>query len=570
VPPKKIWKLKPPSSLSPRLALEAGSTPLQAQLLINRGISDPSEAKSFLHPRLDQMADPMLLKDMDHALDLILGIIENGKEITIYGDYDADGLTATALLNNFLKDIGVPASFHIPDRIKDGYGLNKEALEKIAGSGTSLLITVDCGTSSSDQIDFAKRLGMEVVVTDHHRVPPGHETNWPFVNPNRPDCTFPFKGLSGVGLAFFLAVALRSALRERGWFEDRHEPDLREYLDLVALGTVADRAPLLNQNRILVNTGIKRMSGSRWPGIKAIVAVSALATRELSADDLAFRLAPRLNAPGRMGNPGIAMGMLTAETPNLAGELALKINKENNLRQDVQKEILEQIENMLETMDGLQALRTLVIAGQDWHKGVLGIVASRLVDKYHRTALVLSIQDGIATGSGRSIKGFDLYHALGRIGHVFERFGGHAHAAGFALKANKLEILKTGLEEIARETMEEKDMVPVVDVDAEIPLDRITYEMISEIKALSPFGEGNPEPVFLARSLEVLGSGIVGKRHLKLRVRQEKMSFEAIGFGLSYKHPLKGKTMDMIFKPGLNRWQGHETIQLKIVDLRST
>ena len=345
------------------------------------------------------MADPMLMTGMSDALAIILKAIENRKKITIYGDYDADGLTATALLSNFFSSLGIQVSSYIPDRLREGYSLNGEAISKIAKNRTELIITVDCGTTNAREIALAKTLGMNVVVTDHHQVPEDFQTQCPVVNPHQPGCPFPFKDLAGVGLAFFLTVAVRTALREIGWFRTRPEPDLKEYLDLVALGTVADRVPLLDQNRILVHYGIGVMAKSRWPGISAMKEVAGIANTEITADDLAFRLGPRLNAPGRMGDSRIGIRALTVHEPTLARDLALRINAANNQRQGVEQNILNQIEGVIRSDGGIRDSRTIVVAGENWHKGVLGIVASRLVDKYHRPSLVLNIQDDLASGS---------------------------------------------------------------------------------------------------------------------------------------------------------------------------
>ncbi|MCD4718031.1 MAG: single-stranded-DNA-specific exonuclease RecJ [Desulfobacterales bacterium] len=567
LPSNTVWKLKPPSPSASQLALEAGLTPLQAQLLINRGISDPSQAKSFLCPRLADMADPMLLKDMDFALAVILKAVEDRKKITIYGDYDADGLTATALLLNFFTCLGIETSFYIPNRLREGYGLNKNAVETIAADGTGLIITVDCGISNSKEIAFAKSLGISVVVTDHHQVPQGFAADYPVVDPHRADCPFPFKDLAGVGLAFFLSVAVRTALRKKGWFETVPEPDLKDYLDLVALGTVADRVPLLDQNRILVSSGLGVMGRSRWEGIKAMLNVSGIEDPDITADDLAFRLGPRLNAPGRIDDPGIVVEILTTDDTLLAKDLALVINDANIKRQGVERRILGKIEAKIKKTEGINDRSALVMSGEDWHKGVLGIVASRLVDKYNRPALVLDVQDGMAVGSGRSIDGFNLYEALSRLGHLFEKFGGHAHAAGFTLKATNLETLRSELEALAGKTLKHEALVPTIDLDSEVSLGHITFDMVRQVRVLGPFGDGNPEPVFVARSLEVAESRVVGERHLKLRVSQGGTTHEAIGFGLSDKHPLKGKTVSMVFTPELNRWKGYERIQLRIIDL---
>jgi len=568
---RKVWKLIPPSVPASQFANETGLTPLQAQLLLNRGFSDPQQVESFLFPRLANMADPMLLKDMDDALSVILKAIDNKEKITIYGDYDADGLTATALLINFFSSLDIKVSCYIPNRLKEGYSLNNEAIKKISKNGTRLIITVDCGISNKKEIIFAKSLGINVIVTDHHQIPEGFKASCPVINPNQPDCRFPFKHLAGVGVAFFLSVAIRAALRKRNWFGTGPMPDLKEHLGLVALGTVADRVPLLDQNRILVNSGIEAMSVSRWPWIIAMKESACAANSKITAEDLAFRFAPRLNAPGRLGDPVIGMQILTTEDQVLADEHAETLNKENSKRQRVERRILGHIEDIIRAEKGIGDRRVLIFGGEGeiWHRGVLGIVASRLVDLYHRPSLVFGIQDGLAVGSGRSITGFNIFRALTRLEYLFERFGGHALAAGFTFKAVNLDILRSELELIARETMDDEDFLPVIDVDAEISFQDITPEMIGQIRALSPFGEGNPEPLFLTRSLKVLESRIVGANHLKLKLQQGKKIHEAIGFGLADRHPINGSVVNVVFTPEINQWQGYKRVQLRIVDIQT-
>ena len=569
MPSDKVWKIKKPSPSASRLALESGTTPLQAQLLINRGISDKETALSFLHLRLADMVDPMIMKGMSDALPLILKAAEKMKRITIFGDYDADGLTATALLYNLFSDLDIPVSYYIPDRLEEGYGLNNKAIEKINGDGTGLIITVDCGISNEREIAFAQSLGMDVVVTDHHQMPDNPKLDCPVINPHQPDCPFPFKDLAGVGVAFFFAVAVRAGLREKGWFRSRTEPDLKEYLDLVALGTVADRVPLTGQNRILVKSGLETLAGTRWAGMKAMMEVADIGESEVSAEDLAFRLAPRLNAPGRIGETSLGIQALTTREAISAKNLALRINSANSKRQDIERDIYDSIEDMIEKAGGIGERRTLLLGAEGWHKGVLGIVASRLVDKYYRPSLIYNIRDGLAVGSGRSIDGFNLFRVLNQLKHFFEKFGGHSHAAGFTIKVDNLGVFEKELDALAREMLSDDVLIPSIDVDAEISLRDITRETIHQIRSLSPFGAGNPEPNFVARSLDVLESRIVGERHLKFKVRQagEGNPLEAIGFGLGDKYPLEGRTVDMVFTPELNRWQGYENIQLRVIDL---
>ena len=568
VPPRKVWKLTRPSPGAEQLAHKANITLTQAQLLMNRGIAEPEAAEAFLLPRLSQMADPMLMKGMARGVKTILTALKNRDKITIYGDYDADGLTASAVLLNFFSDLGIPAASYVPNRLEEGYGLNRGAIEQISRNGTGLVITVDCGISAVKEIQFAKKMNMDVVVTDHHQLPTSSLPDCPIINPLQPECRFPFKDLAGVGLAFFLSVAVRGALRKQGWFSRRQEPDLREYLDLVALGTIADRVPLTGQNRMLARCGLQRMNHTKWPGIKAMVDVARIKRATISFDDLAFRLAPRLNAPGRMGDSHSGLKILTAAETRAAKDLALTLDIANGRRQRLEQNILDRIEEMIRNEDLISDQRTLLLWGENWHEGVLGIVASRLVERYHRPSLVVGIRDGIAAGSGRSIAGFNLYQALTRFASLFQRFGGHAYAAGFRLDEGNLEVLKRELEAFGREKLTDEALIPAITVDAELFFKDITRRMVEDITALAPFGEQNPEPVFLASSIDVTASRIVGNRHLKLRVRQGETTFDAIGFGFGHHHPLYREKIDMIFTPELNRWQGTEKIQLRIVDLR--
>ncbi len=565
---ERVWRVRPSSPLADKLASEADLTPLTAQLLANRGILDPGEALAFLQPRLANLADPMQMKGMEEAAGIITEAIEGKRTIAVYGDYDADGLTASALLVNFLGSLGASVLFYIPHRLKEGYGLNEKAVEEIARSGTRLLVTVDCGVSNEKEVRLAQRLGMQVVVTDHHRMSREIRFPCPMINPTQADCRFAFKELAGVGVAFFLAVGVRAALRRRGGFAEGGEPDLREYLDLVALGTVADRVPLRGQNRILVDGGIARMHHSRWEGLKAMAEAAELGPRA-NTQDLAFRLVPRLNAPGRMGRAEICMQILTETERASARSLAGKLDAVNALRQRVEKRILGEIQERVQQKGGPGGTRTLVVAGKEWHHGVLGIVASKLVDAYHRPSLVLNVQDGKAVGSGRSIAGFDLFAALTRMEHVFEKFGGHAQAAGFTLQESNVALLRKGLEDFARQALLGKDLRPGFDVDCEVPLDRISPELVQELDYLAPFGEANPEPLFLARSVPVLESRVVGGMHLKMRVGQGKDVFEAIGFGMGGLHPLSGKQVDFLYTPEMNHWQGSERLQLRLVDVKA-
>lgn len=560
------WKVKTPHPEAADLAATNGITTLQAQLLCHRGVSSPSAARAFLHPRLSNLADPLQMQDMDAAVDHVLWAFRHNRPVTVYGDYDADGITAAALLFLFFADLGMTVSAYIPDRFSEGYGLNREAVNRIAGHQGGLLITVDCGTSDMQEVERALRRGMKVVVTDHHQVPTDFTPICPVLNPQRPDCAFPFPELAGVGVAFCLIVAVRQALRRAGVFHSRPEPDLRPYLDLVAIGTVADMVPLIEENRTLVTAGIRMMRATERPGLLALEELCGVTPSRVSSEDVAFRLAPRLNAAGRLENASIGFRALTTPHLSSARQLAGRLHELNRRRQSLEQGILEQIEAELPRPAHLDGKRTIVVHGAQWHPGVLGIVASRLVARYHRPVLVLDVHDGVARGSGRSIDGFDLHAALSSFEPLFQRFGGHPRAVGLSLEARHLDRLCEGLEELALERLEESELRPVLEADLELPPCRVTRETVREIRRLGPFGSGNPEPLFLANDLKVIESRVVGDRHLKIRAAHNGCTVDAIGFELAEACNIhKGDRVRAIYSPQIHAWQGVERLQLKLL-----
>ncbi|MEW6669492.1 MAG: single-stranded-DNA-specific exonuclease RecJ [Thermodesulfobacteriota bacterium] len=566
----RIWRLKPLSRQARTLAERTGLGLPEAQVLVNRGICDEKRMASFLSPRLSSLLDPFLMKDMEDAVSLLLEAVKDREPIIVYGDYDADGLTATALLVHFLTYLGIPLSHYIPNRLTEGYGLHASAVRRSSPVKGGLLVTVDCGVSGTAEIRVLQDLGMKVIVTDHHQIPEAFEAICPTVNPHRPDCPFPFKGLSGAGVAFFLLVALRSRLREAGWFESLPEPDLRDYLDLVALGTVADMVPLADQNRILVSSGLERIRDSRWPGLLAIQEACEFGPSPRTSDDLAFRVAPRLNASGRMGEAEAGIALLTADNLPLARRLAGRLNRLNVERQEAETAVLNEIEATLPSRVDPNSRRTLVFAGEGWHRGVLGIVASRLVEKYHRPTIVLDVRDGVAAGSGRSIPGFDLYHALTKLGPLLSRFGGHRQAAGLGLEVSRIEAFAEGLEAVALEQIRPEDLVAAIEVDAEAALQELDVPAAARLSSYGPFGSGNPEPVFYSGDLEVLEARTVGDRHLRIRVRQGAAVADGIGFGLADRYDPRSRRVNLVYRPGIHEWQGLRRVELKVMDMEES
>jgi single-stranded-DNA-specific exonuclease len=565
-PGPKTWRIPPIRTSTGDLHGQLGITPLQARLLANRGITGIETTQDFLNPRLMSMADPMEMADMEEAVSTVAGAIADGRKITVYGDYDADGLTSTAILVHFLSRLPVPVGWYIPNRLTEGYGLNGQALTNIAKNGTSLLITADCGTSSVAEIALARGMGMDVVVTDHHRVSESPRPSCPFVNPNRWDCRFPFKDLAGVGVAFYLLVALRSALRSAGFFKDHEEPDLREFLDLVALGTVADAVPLTGENRTFVKFGLDRMSKSSWWGLEALKTVCGFGKQTVSSEDVAFKLAPRLNAAGRIGDSTSGMKLLLSREPLETMRWARALESANKKRKIEEQRILASAEKSASSSAAEK--RTLFMAAKGWHRGVLGIAASRLAGRYNRPTLLLSVTGDIAYGSARSIPGFDLHNALGLVGHMLNGFGGHAMAAGFSVKTDRIKALEEAFEAIAAENIPEDPPAPELSIDAELRLEQVDESLIADLAKLAPYGQGNPEPCFIAHRLKAIGPRVIGDGHLKMEMVDGNRTMEAIGFGMAERKPVDGELMDVLFTPEVNTWQGVSQIQLRITDMR--
>ncbi|MBA7710730.1 Single-stranded-DNA-specific exonuclease RecJ [subsurface metagenome] len=526
----KSWHIRDEPPSASWLANKLGISKLLASLLIYRNVSSPESARSFLSPRLGALRDPFLLKDMDRAVKLITSFIVRKKRITVYGDYDADGLTATALLVDFFSRLRTPVSFYIPHRLEEGYSLNESAVRKIAAAGsTGLIITVDCGINSPSEIALAKKLGMEPIITDHHKVPPDFEPVCPTINPLRPDSPFPFRQLSGVGLAFYLAIAIRAHLRETGFFRGRPEPDLKSYLDLVALGTVADIVPLTEENRIVVKSGLRVLMDSQRPGIKALLRVSGIRKDQMiAADDISFKLAPRLNAMGRLGSATRAVHLLTTDNETEASAIADQMNSLNAQRQVMENKIVSESRERIERMEDLQERRTIVLFDPRWHRGVVGIVASKIVEKYHRPTLILTLEGDLLRGSGRSIDGFNLYEALSDLSDLLGQFGGHDHAAGVSLESTKIGEFCDRFEELARKRIDPKDMMPRIEVDAKLSVESINPQALREIEMLLPFGHANPQPIFWSGPLKVISSRVVGNDHLKLKLREKGITFDCI------------------------------------------
>ncbi|MGD0949156.1 MAG: single-stranded-DNA-specific exonuclease RecJ [Candidatus Binatia bacterium] len=562
------WKPTPHQpEIEDVLCRELGVSPLLARLLAARGVSTPAAADGFLNARLaEHLRSPMLFRHMPAAADRVLRAISAGERIGIYGDYDVDGISGSAILVRFLRALGHEPALYIPHRLRDGYGVSEAGVRALAAAGAQVMITVDCGGVSHREIALAATLGMDTIVCDHHQVSgtplPAHAV----LNPIEVDAGFPFRGLCGAGVAFYLALGVRLRLREAGHVD---VPDLRRYLDLVTLGTIADIVPLVEENRVLVKHGLRELMQTQRPGLVALKAVSGVT--EVSTSVVGFRLAPRLNAGGRLADATRAVELLTTEDTARAEELATELDQENRARQTIEQEILQEALFQVERDGYLEERRSIVLASADWHPGVIGIVASRLVDRFYRPTVLLAIdaQTGVARGSGRSIRGLDLYEALKACRHLVEGFGGHRMAAGLSIRQERIPAFAEHFEAAVRAATRPDDFIPQIMVEAELSFGEIGDHLVQELAQLEPHGPGNPEPVFLTRGAIVVSRRIVGENHLKLYLRSGDRALSAIGFGMADLPVEDGAVLDILFSPELNEWNGSTSLQLRLRDLRA-
>ncbi len=572
------------AALSQALARDSGLHPLIARLMVNRGVTDPAAARAFLECDPAQLSSPGVFAGMEKAVDRIRRAAAGGEGIVVYGDYDVDGVTGAALLFLVLKRIGAKVDCYIPDRIAEGYGVHNGALRRIRESGASVVITVDCGISAGNQAIEAGLLGLDLIITDHHEIagvsgPPGPESG-PLILPDAYSILHPrllipdvsravregVSGLTGVGVAFKLAQAILNA--------DARNEQIQEYLDLVTLGTVADVGKITGENRVLVRHGLERLSrqdGSQKPGIAALKQVSGLTGKKITAGMVGFTLAPRINASGRLERADIAFRLLTTPSADEAGTLASQLDAVNRERQSVEERIQDEARRLCKGHD-LAATGAFVLASSEWHPGVIGIVASRIVEEFYRPTALICVKDGVGKGSARSIPGFDLYHGLLQCKHLLSGFGGHRYAAGFTIAEEKVTEFRERLGSLVMEAVGREGFLRTQIVDGPIGLDELTIDLVREVEKLAPFGQGNPEPRLGARGLEVVSCRIVGNGHLKLKLRQDTgVTLDAIAFNrgnLLGKSVRDGARIAAVFTPRINGWNGSTAVELEIKDLK--
>jgi single-stranded-DNA-specific exonuclease len=545
-----------------RLERELRLSPLLARLLVQRGIEELSAAEAFLHPSLSQLHSPDLMAGMREAVDRLRAAIDRREKILIYGDYDVDGTMAVVVLLTALRMLGATVEAHVPHRLTDGYGMRVPVVEEAAANGFRVVISVDTGIREHEVLARARELGVDCIVTDHH-LPDNHlPPACAILNPRRLDCAYPEKSLAGVGVAFKLAQAL---LAER-----MTERLLQSFLKVVAIGTIADVVPLLGENRVIVRFGLEALRQPAQPGLSALMELAGLAGKEISAGDVGFRIGPRLNAAGRMENARDVIDLFTLSDPARTREIAERLDRLNRERQRVEEEILRTILADLEQRADIDSQYTLVMAGEGWHRGVIGIVAQRVAERYHRPSLVIGIEDGVGVGSGRSIKGFHLLDGLTAVEDLFQRFGGHAQAAGFAMTAGNIPELTRRFEEHARGVLTAVDLERVLRVDASIDLSQVDWPLYEQLLQLEPCGMGNPTPVFGSTEVRLLmAPRVLQEKHLKLKVEAGPRALDALAWGWAARTPPMepGQLLNLAFTVDKNSFQGTDNLQLIVKDI---
>jgi single-stranded-DNA-specific exonuclease len=567
--PTTRWLLREGNKSTQNLFInELGLSPIVSSILMSREIANIDTARRFLSPSLQDLHNPFLMQDMKKAVDRLIRAIYQQEKIVIYGDYDADGITSVVVLLHFISQIYNNVSHYIPDRIAEGYGLHREAVEHMHEEGIGLIVTVDCGTSDHESIAHARKFGIDTITLDHHELSDTLPGAVALVNPNRTDCRFPFKNLAAVGIAFNFLIALRSTLRHEGFWKNDRYPNLKEYLDLVALGTIGDIAPLVDENRIFAKIGLDLITEGRRIGINALKVVSGLEHQVIDSGKASFCLIPRINAAGRIASSQVAVELLLAEDRRQANELAKKLDGFNRKRQTMEKIIFSDLLEKVGDQFDSGKIGPLVFSSYNWHPGVIGIVASRMVDRFGRPAILISLKDGIGKGSGRSGADFNIYQGLKRCESVLLSYGGHRFAAGISIREEDIDKFSSLLKEAVFENSSDTDFMACTTIDAQCNLTDINQELLSQFEQLAPFGCKNPEPVLCVRNVIVASPSIVGNNHLKMRVSSDGVSRNSIWFSNGQcLTELSKAILDIVFTPQINIWNGSSDIQLKMKDV---
>ncbi len=534
-------------------------TNLLASILVNRGIIDGEKINVFLNPTRKDFYNPFLMPDMEIAVKRIVKAIENKEKIMIYGDYDADGITSITVLKKYLNEIGLKTGEYIPNRLNEGYGLNKDAISKIYNDGYKLMITVDCGISGLEEVDYANSLGMEIIITDHHEPAEKLPEAIAVIDAKRKDNKYPFNQLAGVGVVFKLIQAISTELK-------LEEKEYLKYLDLVCIGTISDIVPLVDENRVIAKLGLKLIEKTKNIGLKTLLNIADL--KKIDSTAISFGVAPRINACGRMGFQEEALQLFLTEDSGEATKIAKRLVQFNQERQAKEKQIFEEVIEKIEKDN--KDKKCIVLAEENWHHGIIGIVASKITEIYYKPSILICLEGDKGKGSGRSIPGFDLYTALTKCSDYIEKFGGHSMAIGITIKKENFEKLKEAIEKYAQES-NISDIMPIINIDKEINLKNINIEEVKSLELLEPFGEANKMPLFLLRNLKIDSiRALSGGKHLKLTLKQDNNIVDAIGFNMGdlSKEYLLGDKVDVVGTIEINSFGNKENIQINLKDIR--
>ncbi len=567
----KIWNFfSPPENLVEEISKSFQLHPIIAKVIVNRGFENFDDIQKFLYGKLSDIYDPFLMKEMDQAVERIIRAIVQREKIVIYGDYDVDGVTSVALFSNLFLTLKADYEYYLPNRITEGYGLSYEGISRCHANRGKLLISVDCGVCSNNEVAYARSLGMDVIVTDHHEPGRALPECAAVLDPKRQDDAYPYKDLAGVGVTFKLAHAIASRAVEKGIIE-KDEIRLKDMLDLVALGTVADSVPLLDENRILVKYGLRQINRVGRVGLQELGAVSNV-DENITSYDIAYRLAPRLNAVGRLGDAHYGVELLMSEDEKEAFHLATMIEEKNRKRQLIEQEIFKEVEEKISKSVDLHNAKIIILDSENWHQGVVPIVASRIAKTYYRPTVIIAVEEGVGKGSARSVEEFDILECLKKSEDILENFGGHRSAAGFQVKAENISLLRSRLSELATSELGEVTMTPKINIDSEIDLSEVTVDFIKLLRILEPFGHGNPRPVFATKDVFLKWAPkIVGSNHLKLWFDAKDRVVEGIGFSMGGLLPRMKDTdvsYDVVYIPRTNYFRGEEIVELYIRDIR--
>ncbi len=549
------------------LSIKASISPVLTQVLVNRGIKDVDSIKDFLHPSLKNLHDPFLMPDMKKAVERLGAAIDRNETVFICGDYDADGITSTALLVFMLKKLGLKTYYHIPNRITEGYGFSNKGIQKAKACGADLIITADCGISSEEEVLTALSMGMDVIITDHHEPPKKLPAATAVIDPHRIDSEYPFKYLAGVGVVFKLIQALFQLGIDPVGSTEYRDAGLEDFLDLVALGTTADSVPLMGENRIFVTYGLKEINKSPCRvGIEALKEVAGI-DRDIRSGLLSYTLIPRINAAGRLDDAGEVVELFLTGDPTVAKGIASLLEEQNRKRQKIEGDVFKSALNMINP-DDLES--AIILSSLEWHPGVIGIVASRLVDIFYRPVFLFSKRDSVAKGSARSIPPLHIYKAISDCSDLLLGFGGHRQAAGLRLLTENLPDFKKQMNLIVEKSLNADDMIPVLEIDAAVKFSDINFNLIKELSLLEPYGDSNKEPLFGAKGIEIINHRIVGDNHLKMQLKQESINVDTIGFSMGNQLRKIGTapSLDIVFVPCINEWNGAKTLQLNLKAIR--